>query len=277
LPGYIQIEFQNLLPEQSDLLVATLSNIGFEGFEEGKESLKAFITSVKYEEGSLMEIVQKLQVSYQKTIIEETNWNQVWESNFQPVIIDDPVHGNPWIAIRAHFHEPTPGMAHEIVITPKMSFGTGHHATTLMMIQQMGEIDFNHKTVLDFGTGTGILAILAEKLGAAKVMAIDNDDWSIENTRENLQRNNSSKVVLKKADNADSDDQYDIILANINRNVIVDNFPSLVSQLVPGGVMLISGLLVDDEGEIVAEARKFSIKMSKKTECNNWISIRYNN
>jgi ribosomal protein L11 methyltransferase len=277
LPDYVQIEFKNLSPEQSDLLVAILNNIGFEGFEEGAGSLKAFIISINYEEETLNEIAQRHEVDYQKTIIEETNWNLVWESNFQPVIIDDWIHGTPWVAIRAHFHEPIRGVEHEIVITPKMSFGTGHHATTWMMIQQMGEIDFNNKTVFDFGTGTGILAILAEKLGAANVTAIDNDDWSIENARENLQRNNSSKVEVKMAGNASGDERYDIILANINKNVIVDNFPSLVSQLVPGGVMLISGLLVEDEEEIITEARKFSVKTSKKTEYNNWISIRYNN
>ncbi len=132
----------------------------------------------------LNDLTSSLQLSFSKTIIEETNWNQVWESNFDPVIVDD------FVAVRAHFHEPIKNVQHEIVITPKMSFGTGHHATTYMMMQQMRELDFAGKNVFDFGTGTGVLAILAEKLGAQKVIAIDNDDWSIENADENVKRNN---------------------------------------------------------------------------------------
>src|SRR5882724_11850115 len=120
-----------------------------------------------------------------------------------------------------------PGTEHEIIITPKMSFGTGHHATTYMMVKQMRGIDFNNKTVFDFGTGTGVLAILAEKLGALKIIAIDNDDWSITNAAENIQQNNCSKIQLLKTDNTEMNQQFDIILANINKNTILGNFSSL--------------------------------------------------
>ncbi len=266
---YIQLEFQNLTSEKSDLLIAQLSEIGFDGFEEAEKNLKAFIPENDFIEEAVKEIATSHNLSFSQSVIEETNWNAVWESNFQPVIVDD------FVAIRADFHEPITGVEHEIVITPKMSFGTGHHATTFMMIQQMKEIDFNGKTVFDFGTGTGILAILAEKLGAAKIVAVDYDEWSIENAEENLKRNNCSKFELKKADNAASQEQYDIILANINKNVILDNFPSLVKLLAPNGVLLLSGLLETDETDILTEAGKYPLIFNEKIASNKWMAIRF--
>ena len=139
----------------------------------------------------LQKNIEPFQIGFSETTIEETNWNQVWESSFEPVVVDD------FVAVRADFHEPIKGIKHEIVITPKMSFGTGHHATTYMMLEQMGKLDFKDKRVLDFGTGTGVLAILAEKMGAKKIIAIDNDEWSIENANENIKRNNCVAVELK--------------------------------------------------------------------------------
>ena len=156
-----------------------------------------------------------------------------------------------------------------------MSFGTGHHATTYMMIQQMGEIDFKDKTVFDFGTGTGVLAILAAKLGANNVFAVDNDHWSIENANENFEKNNCTKVDLQKTDDAGSGNQYDIILANINKNVILENMSNLSEQLLLDGVLLLSGLLVEDETDIVKAAGKFQLKLVTKTERNNWITLKF--
>lgn len=267
---YIQIEFQTISAEQSDLLIAQLSEIGFDGFEEEENKLKAFIPADDFIGTAVKEIAASQNLSFTQTTIEETNWNAVWESNFQPVIVDD------FVGIRADFHEPITGVEHEIVITPKMSFGTGHHATTFMMIQQMREIDFTGKIVFDFGTGTGILAVLAEKLGASKIFAVDYDEWSIENAEENLKRNNCSKFELQKADTATGKAQYDVILANINKNVILDNFSVLVKQLTPTGVLLLSGLLQTDETDISAAASKFSLKLEKITSRNNWISLRFN-
>lgn len=272
---FIQIEFQNISSEQSDLLVAELSMIGFDGFEEGENNLKAFILEENFNEDAVNRIVAAQKLSFTKSVIEETNWNAVWESNFQPVIVDDFVHGTPWVAIRADFHEPIKEAGHEIVITPKMSFGTGHHATTYMMVQQMRTIDFAGKTVFDFGTGTGVLAILAEKLGAAKVFAVDNDEWSITNAEENRQRNNCSRIILEKAGDAKTGEQYDIILANINKNVILDNFSSLVRQLTPKGTLLLSGLLQEDEADILAEAGKYPLILNGKTTNRGWISLRF--
>lgn len=266
---YIQIEFQNISPEQSDILIAELSHIGFEGFEEGEDRLKAFMPASDVDDDAVKEIAERNNISYQQTFIEETNWNAVWESNFQPVMVDD------FVGLRADFHSPVAGVEHEIVITPKMSFGTGHHATTYMMIQQMREIDFTGKTVLDFGTGTGVLAILAEKLGAKNILAIDNDDWSIDNAAENIERNNCTRIKVEKADNLRADEQFGIILANINKNVILDHFPSLVKKLSTGGILLLSGLLIEDEATILALSEPFPVKFTGTITDRGWICIRF--
>ena len=266
---YIQISFQQISSEQSDVLLAQLSSIGFEGFQEEENLLKAFIPSQNFDEAILKEITSGSNLLYTQSTIEETNWNAVWESNFDPVIVDD------FVAIRADFHESLQGVEHEILITPKMSFGTGHHATTYMMIQQMRNINFNDKTVFDFGTGTGVLAILAEKLRAKNVFAVDNDDWSMENANENFEKNNCTKIDLQKTDDAGSGKQYDIILANINKNVILDNMSNLSDQLLSNCVLLLSGLLIEDEADIVNAAGKFQLKLVNKTERNNWIALKF--
>lgn len=268
---YIQIVFQNISAMQADLLIAQLNGIGFTGFEEEENCLKAFIPANDYKANAVKEIAVNLHISFTQSVIEETNWNAVWESSFQPVIVDD------FVGIRADFHEPIKGVEIEIVITPKMSFGTGHHATTFMMLQQMRKINFSGKSVFDFGTGTGILAILAEKLGAAKVLAVDYDEWSIENAEENLTRNNCSKFTLKKSDHATGEEQFEIILANINKNVILDNFSSLVKRLAPNGFLLLSGLLETDENDILKEAGKFPLILKGKSVINKWITVSFKN
>lgn len=266
---YTQVEFGNITAEQSDLLLAELTMLGFEGFEEGAGSLKAFIPSADFDEAAVKELAATNNVPYTETVIEETNWNAVWESNFEPVVVDD------FVAVRAHFHEPVKNVEHEIVITPKMSFGTGHHATTYMMIQQMREMDIRDKTVFDFGTGTGVLAILAEQLGATAILAIDNDDWSIENAAENTSRNGCQRIELKKADTASMGKNFDIILANINKHVILENLAVLAGQLNKGGILLLSGLLAEDEADIMESMSRFPLKMEHKLLRNNWISLRF--
>ena len=167
---YIKITFTELQPEQREILIAQLADAGYEGFEERDNSLDAFINTKGFDAHILNEISFKYQTPYTKEKIAETNWNQIWESNFEPVVVDD------FVAVRAGFHKPITTTKFEIIITPKMSFGTGHHATTYMMIWLMKDIDITGKSVLDFGTGTGILAILAERSGAKNILAIDNDD-----------------------------------------------------------------------------------------------------
>ena len=273
--NYIKIEFPDISTEQSEILIAELNEIGFDGFEETENKLSAFIAAVSYNESRVKEIGDKFSLVFSKTDIEETNWNEVWETNFEPVVIDSFVCKTSKVAIRAEFHKPVKGVEHEIIITPKMSFGTGHHATTHMMIQQMQEIDFINKTVLDYGTGTGVLAILAEKLGAIKIIAVDNDEWSIMNAAENIQKNNCNKIQLIKTANPGSNDKVDIILANINKNTILNNFAAMVNRLSSNGSLLISGILIEDETQILKTAEQHILSAVKKIVQNNWLSIRF--
>jgi len=269
--NYIKIIFSDLQPEQKEILIAQLADAGYEGFEEKDGSLDAFINSKSFDKVILNEISFKYQTPYTKEKIAETNWNQVWESNFEPVIVDD------YVAIRADFHKSITNTQFEIVITPKMSFGTGHHATTYMMIELMKEIDLNGRSVLDFGTGTGILAILAEKGGAKNIEAIDNDDWSIANAAENFEKNNCIRINLKKASTAVSEKRFDIILANINKNVIIETLALLSKQSNHGGQVLLSGLLTEDKGEILSIATGLGLKLKKELIRSNWIALHFHN
>lgn len=269
MSSYIQLLFRDISAAQSEILIAALDEAGFEGFEEEEKGLKAFVASDRFNETAAGEIAVQAGVSFSKSVIEETNWNELWESNFPPVVVDD------FVVIRAHFHEsPRQRTEHEIVITPKMSFGTGHHATTYMMMRQMREIDFTGRSVLDFGTGTGILAILAVKLGASRVTALDNDEWSIANCRENILQNKALSIEVIKSDSARLDEQFDVIVANINRNVILDNASVLAGQLAPGGILVISGLLHADEKDILERMRKEGLHLLKKTGQDNWVSMK---
>ncbi len=267
--NHIAITFIAIQPEQQELVIANLADAGYEGFEEKETELKAFVPEAAFEPSLLKELAFKYQLTYTVQTIAAQNWNAVWESNFQPVVVDD------FVAVRAHFHEAAKGVEHEIVITPKMSFGTGHHATTFMMMQQMRDIDFRNKTVFDFGTGTGVLAILAEKLGAKKILAVDNDDWSIENAAENFSRNSCVAIELKKVDTAAVGESFDIILANINKNVILDNMAVLAGHVVPGGTLLFSGLLREDEKDIVDSAEKHLLVFAGRAEKDNWLCLRF--
>lgn len=269
MENHIQITFPNIQPEQQEWLIAHLAELGYEGFEENPDELKAFIAEKDFDRGLLKEIAFKYQLDFSETIIAAQNWNEVWESNFPPVRVGD------FVGIRAEFHQPIENVEHEIVITPKMSFGTGHHMTTAMMLNQMRYIDFQNKAVLDFGTGTGILAILAEKLGASTVVGIDNDDWSILNATENAERNQCSRILFQKADDPGSGQRYDIILANINRNVILDNMEKLCTQLNPGDVLLVSGYLGEDEPAISAAAATFGLRSTKGVEKYTWCCCKY--
>jgi ribosomal protein L11 methyltransferase len=253
---------------QQEELIALLDDYNPSGFEQTDEVLKAYFEEENFAQDGIFKIVEGYQ--YEKTSIEEQNWNEVWEQNFQPVVVHD------FCAVRAHFHEPITTVKHEIIITPKMSFGTGHHATTYMMMQQMRDIDFKGKEVFDFGTGTGILAILAEKLGAVKITAIDVDDWSIENAVENFQRNGCTMISASLSSNLPAW-QFDVVLANINRNVILLYMQKLVQIVRPNGVILFSGLLVSDEADIKQTAVENGLRPVRQIERNGWISLLFVN
>lgn len=262
----IQITIPLTDQNKKEELIAHLSLLDIDGFEEDAEQLICYYTEGK-DEAAIEETLKRWKVHYTTSIIYATNWNAEWESSFKPVVIDD------FCTIRATFHKGNFDTKHEIIITPKMSFGTGHHATTYLMIQQMEKLDFNGKSVADFGSGTGVLSILAEKLGSSYILAIDNDDWSIENAKENIDQNNCSAITLEKAHSFSPSQKFDIILANINKNTILDNFDGLVFGFNTGGRILLSGLLLEDEKDIKLFCKQNNLKHLSTVERNNWISI----
>jgi len=265
--NYLQIEFKTSTEDEREILLALLADAGFESFEETDNSLRAFVREADFVEEILHEICNIVPVHYVKNIVPQQNWNAQWESSFEPIVVND------FVAIRAAFHKPVTAVKHEIIITPKMSFGTGHHATTFMMIQQMEALDFTGKKVVDYGTGTAVLAILAEKMGADSVNAIDYDEWSIENSIENAAANNCSRISLVKAETIAPVDTYDIILANINLNVILDNMDAIKAVSNEGGLILLSGFMKADEPVMLQSLEKAAIKQLKTIQKGDWICI----
>lgn len=267
---YFKYEFQTN-PENNEMLIALLGELPFESFEENEKGFDAYV-QVKNEtpgvEERLLELKELFEFSHQKTLIKYQNWNAVWESNFETIVVRD------FCGIRADFHEPFTEVKHEIVINPKMAFGTGHHETTWMMMSIMESLDFKEKNVFDYGCGTGILAILASQLGAKKIDAIDIELPSYENTLENARINNIENIksihgTLEKVE----DQMYDLILANINRHVILDSFSTLNKMLTPSGILLISGILKEDEELVKNSAEASNFKIEKTEYRNNWICV----
>lgn len=263
--NHLQFNIKPLHEEHTEILVAMLADIDFGGFEEKDDNLIAYITEKDFQKEKFTELQTQFLFTYEETVLLPRNWNKTWESNFNPVYIDN------FVTIRASFHKPDETTEHEVIITPKMSFGTGHHATTHMMIEQMRSIDFIKKYVLDFGTGTGVLAILAEKLGALKITALDCDMWSIKNAVENLHTNNCTKIGLKLSDKPIAKKKYDIILANINKNVIVQKFECLYNSLNSGGNLILSGFLREDFSELQKKAREHNLCEFSVIEKDSWI------
>ncbi len=310
--NYIRITIPALTGEIKDILIACLSEQGFEGFEEEEERrqagnagigamggagmgaraaggkgetgagvgggtgigegerfrLHAFITEAHFDAAALESLLADWRLSCQQEKIPKTNWNEEWEKNFPPVVVDG------FCGVRAFFHEPAAGVEYDLVITPKMSFGTGHHATTYMMLGAMRTLDIAGRNVLDFGTGTGVLAILAEKLGAANVLAIDNDDWSIDNARENILKNQCAAIVVEKMEAMPRNRLFFIVLANINKAVILSGLDAMGQHLEPGGVIVLSGLLQEDLADIEVKAAQCNLTISERMTKNNWLCLK---
>jgi len=265
---YIKVRFTGINSEASDMLIAMLSDIGFNGFEEGENELLAYTDEDNFNGGELDRVAAMLGMTYDTESLTHQNWNALWESNFQPVVVEDVC------TIRAHFHDIQVSTPYDIVITPKMSFGTGHHATTQLMIMQMKNMSFGGKSVLDFGTGTGVLAIFAEMLGAASVLAIDNDEWSVENAIENTARNNCDRIIVEKASMEDTAGaKYDIILANINRHILLQYMTNMYDRLVDRGYIVMSGLLVADRDIVVKDASDAGFGLVDIRVLDTWIAL----
>lgn len=256
-----------------EILIAELGYAGFESFVENEDGVTAYIQKSEWHNGILDDIhilnSAEFEITYTSEDIEQTNWNAEWEKNFNPIIVDN------LCTVRAPFHEKQ-NTQYDIIIEPKMSFGTGHHETTHMMIQHILKNDFTNKSVLDMGCGTGVLAILAEKKGAKPIDAIDYDNWCYLNSLENVQRNKSEHVSVFEGDaSLLQNKKYDIIIANINRNILLQDMATYVACLNKNGMLFLSGFYDDDIPLIKAECEKHLLKFEEKLERNNWVSLKF--
>lgn len=271
--GY-QFKVEPLQPG-TEILIAELGYAGFESFVETDEGVTAYIQKTDWHEAILDDIQilksDEFNFSYSYEDIEQVNWNEEWEKNFNPIIVDDVC------SVRAPFHT-KPETKYDIVIEPKMSFGTGHHETTHMMIQHILKNDFKDKSVLDMGCGTGVLAILAEMKGAQPIDAIDYDNWCYVNSLENVERNNCQHITVLEGDASLLKDQrYDIIIANINRNILLNDLGAYVKCLNPKGTVFLSGFYNHDIPAIQEECNKQGLTYVEHLERNTWVALKFVN
>lgn len=271
---YIAYEF-TVSPREigTEILIAELGFVGFESFVENEQGFTAYIQKGDWHADILKDIplleASEFDISFTIEEVAQTNWNAEWEKNFEPIQVDDLV------SIRAPFHE-NPHLQYDIVIEPKMSFGTGHHETTHMMVQHLLELDLTGKKTLDMGSGTGILAIFAEMKGAQPIDAIDIDPWCYENSIENVARNNCKHISLYEGDaSLLAGKHYEVIIANINRNILLNDMEVYANCLDAKGILLLSGFYQEDIPMIDEEVQKYGLQLEKTINRNNWVALRY--
>ncbi|MCB2195834.1 MAG: 50S ribosomal protein L11 methyltransferase [Bacteroidetes bacterium] len=262
------------IQEINDILIAQLNQIGYESYDESEDGLHAYILEKFFdlEKVKLLQVnkIPNVEIDYSYATIKTQNWNQVWEKNFEPIIVEDQC------LIRAPFHKNTPKTTYEIIIEPKMSFGTGHHETTYLMLKTMLEMDFNDKNVLDMGCGTGVLAILACFKEAKEITAIDIDEWAYNNTLENIEKNNCSHIKVLRGDaGLLQKQQFDVIIANINRNILMDDIKHYAKVLKQDGTLLLSGLYQKDLAMIKKEALENNIEYISHYEKHDWVAAKF--
>ena len=260
--------------EFQESVLGWLSSVELDMLEEMDNGWMVYLPASKstdFEEGVLSELQQRFQATYDRQEVPNVNWNQEWESNFQPVLVGSFCH------IRASFHEPAEEVEYEIVIDPKMAFGTGHHATTYMMVQTMEHLPIAGKRIFDYGCGTGILAILADMMGAIEVEAIDIEEAAYENSVANAQANGVSDLWVKQGDLQIVKDRpsYHLVLANINRNVILDSLSALKALVKPQGFLVCSGFLEEDLELVVEEAGKHQFRKIEERENGEWRCVTF--
>jgi len=268
---YTKVSFK-LTPdseENREILVAVLSDLAFESFDESEELVLGYVPGESFNMEEMQEITSSLPFSVETDLemIPDQNWNEVWEKNyFQPLLIGGRC------LIRAPFHANTAPAAFELVIEPKMAFGTGNHETTTLMAEQILDLDLSGKTVLDMGCGTGILGMLASLKGASKVTAIDIDHWSYESTMENARLNNIDNLEAKLGDaSLLGEETYEVIFANIHKNVIITDLPTYEKVLQQGGKLYLSGFYTHDMADVKAKAESVGLKEKGFKEKNNWV------
>jgi ribosomal protein L11 methyltransferase (prmA) len=272
--NYIEYDFTvSPLEMGSEILIAELAEVGFDSFVDTPMGIKAYIPKDSWNEHILQDIYllsnPEFTISYQITEIEQVNWNEEWEKNFSPIVVED------LCTVRANFH-PVPNTRYDIVITPKMSFGTGHHETTYMMLQQLLPLSLEGTKVLDMGCGTGILAIMAALRGARDITAIDIDPWCVENATENVQQNDCSFITIKEGDvSLIAGEQYNLILANINRNILLSDIPAYTQALLPQGLLLVSGFYEEDLPAIKEKCQEVGLTYLSHIERNRWVSAKF--
>lgn len=271
---FIQVDIATH-PDFTEILIAELSENNYDSFWEKNEGeFTAYVERQFFDEAYLKNLHTKYPdaaVSYQFEGLESKNWNEEWEKNFQPIVVANTCY------VRSTFHEHKPEYPLEIIIEPKMSFGTGHHATTSMMIEQMLALALLGKKVMDVGTGSGILAITAAKMGATEVFAFDIDSWSVDNTTENLELNSISNVAITQGTIAAAvpGTVYDVVLANITRNILLEEIPSYLRYLQPGGELIISGFYKEDISAFDPLSKQYKLEPLKTLIRDNWASIMF--
>ncbi|EAZ82213.1 50S ribosomal protein L11 methyltransferase [Algoriphagus machipongonensis] len=260
------------LEEYREILIAELAEIGFDSFLETEEGIEAYAPENDFDRSSFDELIDKYvvpaHISVQENIMSKVNWNEEWEKNYDPIAVEDLVY------VRASFHPAQPEFKYDIVINPKMSFGTGHHATTYQMLLHQAELDHQGKRVLDVGSGTGILAIMAKLLGADQVEAFDIDEWCVENGNENFQLNEVEiKMDIGTIREVDPQGTFDIILANINKNVLLDEMEIYTELLAPEGLLLLSGFYTEDIEDLLERCTPLGFSLVKKQSKDNWAAL----
>ena len=270
--GYIEVcyRLEPLLPAR-EILYAELGDKGFEAFEDTLYGVKAYIKKEQFSKSLLKDLsinrMEGQKVDFVIKTIANENWNAVWESNFNPIVI------NPYCIIRAPFH-PAPDVEYDLIISPQMSFGTGHHETTFLMSKELFSLDLKSIDLLDMGSGTGVLGILAEKLGAKYIKAIDVEEGAFLNTIDNCKLNNTKNIIVEKGDSKLLDDSlFQVILANINKNILLQDMSVYSNCLKVGGNLLLSGFFTTDIGEIRKAGSNNGLKFVKMTEKNNWAML----
>jgi ribosomal protein L11 methyltransferase len=271
---YIAYEF-SVTPKNpaTEILIAELGHVGFESFVENDTGVTAYIQKQEWNSNILDDLYilgsAEFKIKYSHYEVIQTNWNKEWEKNFNPIQVDGLV------SVRAPFHE-NPSLKFDIVIEPKMSFGTGHHETTHMMIQHLLALDLENKKVLDMGCGTGILAIFAEMKGAQPTDAIDIDSWCYQNSIENVQRNGCKHITVLEGDSSLlKGKKYDVIIANINRNILLSDMKIYTDCLHQEGILLLSGFYKDDIAIIESEVVKHGLVFDKMIQRNSWVALKY--